>query len=90
MRKNKSLILPVDSEHSAIFSLVQKYGVESLDSIILTASGGPFRNTPKNELGFVTLADTLKHPTWNMGQKITIDSATLANKGLEVMKLVGF
>lgn len=84
--KNDARILPVDSEHSAVFSLIQKYGKESLDSIVLTASGGPFRNTPKDKLVSVTLADTLKHPTWNMGQKITIDSATLANKGLEVIE----
>lgn len=84
--KNNARILPVDSEHSAVFSLTQKYGKDSVDSIVLTASGGPFRNTPKEKLAAVTLADTLKHPTWNMGQKITIDSATLANKGLEVIE----
>ncbi|MBQ4496932.1 MAG: 1-deoxy-D-xylulose-5-phosphate reductoisomerase [Spirochaetaceae bacterium] len=84
--KNNARILPVDSEHSAVFSLTQKYGKDSVDSIVLTASGGPFRNTPKEKLATVTLADTLKHPTWNMGQKITIDSATLANKGLEVIE----
>ena len=84
--KNNACILPVDSEHSAVFSLSQKYGKDALDSVVLTASGGPFRNTPKEKLETVTLADTLKHPTWNMGQKITIDSATLANKGLEVIE----
>lgn len=85
-QKNNCRILPVDSEHSAVFSLVEKYGKESISSIVLTASGGPFRNLPKEKLDFVTLKDTLKHPTWNMGQKITIDSATLANKGLEVIE----
>ena len=84
--KNNTRILPVDSEHSAVFSLTQKYGKDALDSVVLTAPGGPFRNTPKEKLETVTLADTLKHPTWNMGQKITIDSATLANKGLEVIE----
>ncbi len=84
--ENHTRLLPVDSEHSAVFSLIQKYGEDSLDSVVLTASGGPFRNTPNEKLKNVTLQDTLKHPTWNMGQKITIDSATLANKGLEVIE----
>lgn len=84
--QNGVQILPVDSEHSAVFNLIQKYGKESVQEIILTASGGPFKNLPKEKLKNVTLADTLKHPTWNMGKKITIDSATLANKGLEVIE----
>lgn len=84
--KKGARILPVDSEHSAVFSLQKRYGKNAVDSVILTASGGPFRTLKSEELSRVTLADTLKHPTWNMGQKITIDSATLANKGLEVIE----
>lgn len=87
-KKNNCRILPVDSEHSAVFMLIEKYGHENVDKIILTASGGPFRKYTKEELQNVTLEDALKHPTWNMGQKITIDSATLANKGLEVIEAV--
>lgn len=79
-------ILPVDSEHSAVFMLLQNRPKETLDSIILTASGGPFRTYTKEQLENVKPTDALKHPTWNMGQKITIDSATLANKGLEVIE----
>lgn len=79
-------ILPVDSEHSAVFSLINKYGRNSVSKIILTASGGPFRKFTKEQLNSVTVEDALKHPTWNMGKKITIDSATLANKGLEVIE----
>lgn len=84
-RKNKK-ILPVDSEHSAIFSLIENFGVNSIDKIILTASGGPFKYLEKDLLSKVKPQDALKHPTWNMGKKITIDSATLANKGLEVIE----
>ena len=79
-------IYPVDSEHSAVFTLVNKFGSASVKEVILTASGGPFRNTPKEKLAFMKPSDALKHPTWNMGQKITIDSASLANKGLEVIE----
>jgi len=79
-------ILPVDSEHSAIFQLVNQVGKESLDKIVITASGGPFRNLNKDELKNVTLEQALNHPTWKMGPKITIDSSTLANKGLEVIE----
>lgn len=79
-------IIPVDSEHSAIFTLINQCGAENLDSIVITASGGPFRNLPKEKLENVTVKDALKHPTWNMGTKITIDSASLANKGLEVIE----
>ncbi len=86
--KHQKKILPVDSEHSAVFMLIEKYGHENVDKIILTASGGPFRKYTKEQLENVTLEDALKHPTWNMGQKITIDSATLANKGLEVIEAV--
>ncbi len=79
-------ILPVDSEHSAVFNLVSVYGKEAISEIILTASGGPFRTWSRERLATVTRADALKHPTWSMGAKITIDSATLANKGLEVIE----
>lgn len=83
---SKSRILPVDSEHSAIFNLTQKIGCENIDELLITASGGPFRNLTSEELKTVTLEDALKHPTWNMGKKITVDSASLANKGLEVIE----
>ena len=84
--QNGCRILPVDSEHSAVFTLVQKFGSGTIGQIVLTASGGPFREKPRDELPFVKPADALKHPTWDMGTKITIDSATLANKGLEVIE----
>lgn len=83
---NKARILPVDSEHSAIFCLTQKIGPENISKIIITASGGPFRTLTKPELEQVTIEQALNHPTWQMGKKITIDSATLANKGLEVIE----
>jgi 1-deoxy-D-xylulose-5-phosphate reductoisomerase len=79
-------ILPVDSEHSAIFQCLMGNNNKEVEKIILTASGGPFRGKTKEELKSVTLAQALKHPNWNMGSKITIDSATLMNKGLEVIE----
>ncbi|MEG4216117.1 1-deoxy-D-xylulose-5-phosphate reductoisomerase [Microcoleus sp. Pol14C6] len=79
-------ILPADSEHSAIFQCLQGVMVGGLRRIILTASGGSFRDLPIDKLTAVTVADALKHPNWSMGQKITIDSATLMNKGLEVIE----
>jgi len=79
-------IIPVDSEHSAVFTLIQKFGKQNLASVILTASGGPFRNLSTVQLKSVTLEQALAHPTWKMGKKISIDSATLANKGLEVIE----
>ncbi len=85
-RKSGSMILPVDSEHSAIFTLIHQCGKENIDKIIITASGGPFRTWPREKLAAVKLSDALKHPTWSMGKKITIDSATLGNKGLEVIE----
>ena len=86
VKLNNDIIYPVDSEHSAIFQCLHgKYNNE-IRRIILTASGGPFRNFDKDSLKNVTVADALKHPTWNMGKKITIDSATLMNKGLEVIE----
>jgi 1-deoxy-D-xylulose-5-phosphate reductoisomerase len=78
-------ILPVDSEHNAIFQCLDGRQSE-VRRIILTASGGPFRETPREKLGYVTVEEALKHPTWNMGPKITIDSATLFNKGLEMIE----
>jgi 1-deoxy-D-xylulose-5-phosphate reductoisomerase len=77
------LLIPVDSEHSALFQCAQ---LGEPDSIVLTASGGPFRGRTRMELADVTVAEALAHPTWSMGAKITIDSATLANKGLEVIE----
>lgn len=79
-------ILPVDSEHSAIFQSLEGNRHQDVDGIILTASGGPFRGKSKAELETVTLEQALKHPNWSMGSKITIDSATLMNKGLEVIE----
>jgi 1-deoxy-D-xylulose-5-phosphate reductoisomerase len=79
-------ILPVDSEHSAIFQAIHGENKKEIHKLLITASGGPFRGRPRQELENVTLADTLKHPNWVMGQKITVDSATLVNKGLEVME----
>ena len=79
-------VIPVDSEHSALFFLIERFGKEHVSSLILTASGGPFRTLSADKLASVTLEDALKHPTWNMGKKISIDSATLANKGLEVIE----
>ena len=79
-------ILPVDSEHSAIFQSLQGNEHNKVSRILLTASGGPFRGKTREELKYVTVKDALKHPNWSMGQKITIDSATLVNKGLEVME----
>ena len=79
-------ILPVDSEHSAIFQSLQGSHRSELRKILLTASGGPFRGKTREELAHMKLEDALKHPTWSMGQKITIDSSTLVNKGLEVIE----
>ncbi len=88
-KKNGVSILPVDSEHSAIFQcLLGSPRNSALKRIILTASGGPFFGKTKEELQKVTLADALKHPSWSMGQKITIDSATMFNKGLELIEAV--
>lgn len=79
-------ILPVDSEHSAIFQSIVGEGDNEIEKILLTASGGPFRKMSMEELQHVTKADALRHPTWNMGAKITIDSATMMNKGFEVIE----
>ncbi|MBR4086815.1 MAG: 1-deoxy-D-xylulose-5-phosphate reductoisomerase [Clostridia bacterium] len=85
-KKKGVRILPVDSEHSAIFQCLQSAGENRIKKILLTASGGPFYGMTAKELEAVTLADALKHPNWSMGSKITIDSATLMNKGLEWME----
>ena len=85
-KKNNVKILPVDSEHSAIFQSLYGENSKEIDKILLTASGGPFRTKTKDDLKTVTLEDALKHPNWSMGQKITIDSATMVNKGLEVLE----
>ena len=79
-------ILPVDSEHSAIFQSLVGEDANPIEKILLTASGGPFRNYTLEQLGSVTKADALRHPTWDMGAKITIDSATMMNKGFEVIE----
>jgi len=79
-------ILPIDSEHSAIFQCLQGHPREDLNRIILTASGGPFQKLSKKEMAHVTSSQALAHPNWNMGRKITIDSSTLMNKGLEVIE----
>lgn len=79
-------ILPVDSEHSAIFQTIHGEENKEIHKLLITASGGPFRGRTTEELRNVTVADTLKHPNWVMGRKITVDSATLVNKGLEVME----
>ena len=80
------LLLPVDSEHSAVFQCLEGRVTDQVDSIVLTASGGPFRGRTREQLANVTRADALAHPTWRMGPKITVDSATLANKGLELIE----
>jgi len=80
------LLLPVDSEHSAAFQCLEGRPRDSVEALVLTASGGPFRGKNREELADVTPAEALAHPTWNMGPKITIDSATLANKGLELIE----
>ncbi len=85
-KKNKVSILPVDSEHSAIFQSLQGNRHEDLDEILLTASGGPFRGMTQEQLLNATAEEALKHPNWSMGPKVTIDAATMANKGLEVME----
>jgi 1-deoxy-D-xylulose-5-phosphate reductoisomerase len=79
-------LLPVDSEHSALYQCLENRSADQIESLVLTASGGPFRGKSREELTGVTPTEALAHPTWNMGPKITIDSATLANKGLELIE----
>jgi len=87
--EKKVRVIPVDSEHSALFKLIEAHGKDNVSEIILTASGGPFRGYSQEMLSRVTPKEALAHPTWNMGPKITVDSATLANKGLEVIEAAG-
>lgn len=84
--RNRVDIIPIDSEHSAIFQCLVGENENSVEKLILTASGGAFRDTPKDDLRLATAADALRHPTWKMGAKITIDSATMMNKGFEVIE----
>lgn len=86
LRESQSEIVPVDSEHSAIFQCLQGEQHGSIRNIILTASGGPFRHLPKEKFAEVTLEDALRHPNWSMGAKVTIDSATMMNKGFEMIE----
>lgn len=88
IKKNNSSIIPIDSEHNAIYQALQGLPNKKkfLKRIILTASGGPFLNTPLKDIAHVNVEDALKHPNWKMGQKVTIDSATMMNKGLEVIE----
>lgn len=83
-------VLPVDSEHSAVFQMIERFGAAELDEIVLTASGGAFRDRPLAKLPDATPEEASTHPTWSMGRKITIDSASMANKGLEVIEAVRF
>src|SRR6187399_930579 len=85
-RRGGGRLLPVDSEHSAAFQCLAGRSADQVDSLVLTASGGPFRGRARDELEEVTAEEALAHPTWSMGPKITIDSATLANKGLELIE----
>ena len=85
-RQKNVQILPVDSEHSAIFQSLNGEPRDKVEKILLTASGGPFRGKKRSELENMTAADALKHPNWDMGPKVTIDSSSLVNKGLEVME----
>jgi 1-deoxy-D-xylulose-5-phosphate reductoisomerase len=85
-RRGGGLLLPVDSEHSALFQCLEGRSAEQVESVVLTASGGPFRGRSREELDDVGPEQALAHPTWQMGRKITVDSATLANKGLELIE----
>ena len=85
-RRRQARLLPVDSEHNAVFQCIEGHSQAELSRIILTASGGAFRDWPAERLAHATPADALKHPNWSMGPKITVDSATLANKGLELIE----
>jgi len=86
VKKNDVNLMPIDSEHSAIFQCLNGENIDDINKIIITASGGPFRDYTKQQLENVSVNDALNHPTWNMGNKITIDSATLMNKGFEVIE----
>jgi len=86
LKKNKTKFIPVDSEHFSIWSLINDHGKNNIDKIYITASGGPFLNLPLNKFKTITPAQAIKHPKWNMGKKISIDSATLMNKVFEVIE----
>ena len=86
VKKNNVILMPIDSEHSAIFQCLNGENTDNVEKIIITASGGPFRDCSKEQLKNIKVEDALKHPTWKMGSKITIDSATLMNKGFEVIE----
>ena len=86
VRASSSVLLPVDSEHNAIFQVLDTHNVDQIERIILTASGGPFRTWTQDQIANAGLEDALKHPNWSMGRKITIDSATMMNKGLELIE----
>ena len=86
VKKNDVSLMPIDSEHSAIFQCLNGENIKEVNKITITCSGGPFKNYTKQQLENVAIQDALKHPTWNMGDKITIDSATLMNKGFEVIE----
>jgi 1-deoxy-D-xylulose-5-phosphate reductoisomerase len=85
-RRSGAALIPVDSEHSALHQLVRGESADTIESLVVTASGGPFRGWSRAELADVSVADALRHPTWAMGARITVDSATLMNKGLEVIE----
>ena len=85
-RRQGKQLLPIDSEHNAVHQCLRGGRIEEVERIWLTASGGPFLNTPKSQFGSITVTQALRHPTWKMGQRITIDSATLMNKGFEVIE----
>ena len=85
-RRGEGLLLPVDSEHSALLQCLDGHNPATVHSVVLTASGGPFRNRSRDDLESVSVEEALAHPTWSMGPKITVDSATLANKGLELIE----
>src|SRR5207244_2353543 len=85
-RRSRVVLRPIDSEHSAIWQCLWGENHDSIERIVITASGGPFRDTPPHELSRVTAEEALRHPNWQMGQKITVDSATLLNKGLECIE----
>jgi 1-deoxy-D-xylulose-5-phosphate reductoisomerase len=85
-KENNAKLLPVDSEHSAVFQAMQAGGAKEINRIILTASGGPFRGAKAEQIQNVTVEQALAHPTWNMGKKVTVDSATMMNKALEVIE----
>jgi len=85
-QRNRCPLIPVDSEHSAIFQIIGERGIDEVERIVLTASGGPFRGKTRRQLENVTQEEALNHPTWKMGKKITIDSATLMNKALEIIE----